>query len=199
MFMKNPITFLYHVLATFCGVGFLPKAPGTWGSLAGVGIYVLWEYFLYFYFNEISFFYTISLHCVLIALLFGLGWWSSFHILRTAKDFTQNSPSSIPKKAHRDPSFIVIDEVVGMMLTLVMLKSVISYNTIPVHIYSIFLGFFLFRVFDIFKPFPIGKIDQRLSQKSDLMASFGIMIDDVLAAIMAGFVGIVTLTIFFNS
>ncbi len=70
-----------------------------------------------------------------------------------------------------DPGWIVIDEVAGQWLTLVLVSP-------DVILYSI--GFLLFRAFDIFKPWPIRTLERRTS------GGFGVMIDDVAAAIFAG-------------
>jgi len=66
-----------------------------------------------------------------------------------------------------DPSSIVIDEVSGQILT---------FCFVPINVWSLLVGFFLFRTFDIFKPWPINLADEKLKN------GFGIMIDDALAA-----------------
>ena len=86
------------------------------------------------------------------------------------------------KEDDKDPSFIVIDEVVGVMLTLIIMNAV-GWR-------DVLVGFVLFRIYDILKPFPIGWLDQKLSERGNALASFGIMIDDILAGIMAGIAGI---------
>ena len=68
-----------------------------------------------------------------------------------------------------DPSIVVIDEIVGMWITCAFL---------PLNIFSLSLGFFLFRVFDIFKPFPARQLES-------VRDGWGIMLDDVAAAIYA--------------
>ena len=70
-----------------------------------------------------------------------------------------------------DPSSIVIDEVAGQWLTL---------TVVPLDITYYVLGFVLFRIFDIFKPWPVSWADQKIK------GGWGIMLDDVLAAIYAG-------------
>ncbi len=70
----------------------------------------------------------------------------------------------------KDPSPVVIDEVMGMLIALTGIP-----RTIPVYI----LGFFLFRLFDIWKPFPIGLIDQRVQ------GGIGIVLDDLVAGLYA--------------
>lgn len=69
-----------------------------------------------------------------------------------------------------DFSGVVWDEIVGYWLTMLF---------VPVHPLSIILGFLLFRIFDIAKPFPIGWVEKRVQ------GGLGIMLDDVLAAIPA--------------
>jgi phosphatidylglycerophosphatase A len=68
----------------------------------------------------------------------------------------------------KDPSQVVIDEIVGYMAAMVCLP--FSWETA-------WLGFFIFRAMDIFKPYPIRKIDQ------NLVGGWGIVLDDVLAGI----------------
>tara|TARA_B110000438_G_C15476747_1_gene505537 strand:- start:24 stop:509 length:486 start_codon:yes stop_codon:yes gene_type:complete len=75
-----------------------------------------------------------------------------------------------------DPHEIVIDEVVGQMLALLAIP---IYETLyPTHIfYYCIYSFFLFRLFDIWKPFPVNYVDENLK------GALGIMLDDILAAI----------------
>jgi phosphatidylglycerophosphatase A len=135
-----------RILATWFGVGLLPKAPGTWGSLAALPL----GYAVIYWAN-------LELFCVLTAFSFIIGIWAS----------------SIASKeiGTTDPSEIVIDEVVGQSIVLI---------TIPPNIILYFFGFILFRFFDIIKPWPISWVDKQIK------GGFGIMIDDVLAAIFAG-------------
>jgi phosphatidylglycerophosphatase A len=70
----------------------------------------------------------------------------------------------------KDPGEIVVDEVVGMWITLALVPPSISLYVI---------GFALFRVFDIFKPWPVNWADRQLP------GAFGVMVDDVLAGIYA--------------
>lgn len=145
------LRFSYWV-ATVFGAGYLKPAPGTWGTIPGVLIYLFYP----------SYFFT--------ALLFFVGWWGSYIILNASKE------------DDKDPSFIVIDEVVGIMLTLLIMNAV-GWR-------DVLVGFVLFRIYDIIKPFPIGWLDQKLSERGNALASFGIMIDDILAGVMAGIAGI---------
>ncbi len=68
----------------------------------------------------------------------------------------------------KDPGVIVIDEIIGMLITLI---------NAPNNILVWILGFFIFRFFDILKPFPIGVIDRRIN------GGIGIVMDDVLAGV----------------
>lgn len=91
---------------------------------------------------------------------------------------------------NRDPSYIVIDEACGIFLGAWILKSFGYLN-----ISQLFLNFALFRIFDILKPFPISQIERYL-KKSENTAAFGIMFDDILAAIFATTIQIFILKLF---
>lgn len=133
-------------IASAGGAGWLPKAPGTWGSLVGL----------------LSFGFLPWYTMVAISLF---GWWCTHNILSVEED--------------RDPQAIVIDEVSGMWLALwVCGRPLMGWDV---------LGIFLaFRVLDIIKPFPIGYIDRRLAL-SARWAPLGVMLDDWLAGLIAGF------------
>ena len=137
-----------RILATWFGLGLLPKAPGTWGSLAALPIgyaVIAWT--------------NLELFCILTALLFIIGIWAS--------SIASNEIGTT------DPSEIVIDEVVGQWIVLII---------IPHNIILYFFGFILFRFFDIVKPWPISWADKQIK------GGWGIMIDDVLAAIFAAII-----------
>ncbi len=166
-------------VATAAGLGYLPKAPGTWGSLAGVGLTLLisvtwvhvWNSGLGRFFaftGDISgplmfigkFVFDsrvlpLAFAAILIAIL---GVWASS---RAAKF------SSL-----KDPQFVVIDEVSGQLLTYVVALAPLNWK-------YLLLGFILFRVFDIWKPFPAR-------QAESLPGGWGIMADDWIAGIYAG-------------
>ena len=130
-------------LATFFGVGLIPFAPGTFGSLAAIPF--AWVII------------SITNHHILLIVnifLFILGVY--------AASIYSN------KLKLKDPSSIVIDEVVGICLVL---------SFIPKNIYLFVLAFIIFRFFDIFKPWPIYIADKKIH------GGFGIMIDDIIAAI----------------
>jgi phosphatidylglycerophosphatase A len=133
--------FFYHLIATAFGSGYAPLAPGTAGSLLTV-------FLIYFIFPP-SWILLIS-----ILLLFFLGVYTS---------------GKLEIIHGEDPSLVVVDEVVGMAISLLFL---------PRNWLLFLSAFLLFRLFDIVKPAPINA-----SQK--LRAGWGIMIDDVLAGIYA--------------
>ena len=127
-----------RVITTCFYLGKLPFAPGSWGSL---GTMVLWLFLPVDY----------LIHSIVILLLFIVG---VYYSKKVAEEL----------KVH-DPSEIVIDEAVGMGISLFMLPhSFILY----------FIAFCLFRVFDIFKPSFIFQVQS-------LPGGWGIMLDDVLA------------------
>ena len=129
-------------LATALGAGYAPFAPGTFGSAAGL---VLWWLIPA----------STSAQLLTIVVVFALGSWSGSVAERHFKS--------------TDPSQVVLDEVLGMLITLFM-------N--PVGWIGAALGFLLFRVADIIKPFPANKLEA-------LHGGVGIMADDAMAAVYA--------------
>lgn len=151
--------------ATACGLGYIPVAPGTFGSLVGLALYALFA--RRFMIEGIhspgagSFFAIGRIYplvpCI-VAIVIGLGgvWASS----RTAE-----------YSGTKDPQFVVIDEVSGQFLAYTLALSVLNWK-------YLLLGLILFRVFDIWKPFPAR-------QAESLPGGWGIMADDWVAAIYA--------------
>jgi len=131
-------------LATGLYVGKIAKAPGTWGSLAA---FIPW-----FFMRGLP----LPHYALILVVVFILG----FFISGSAEKIL-DSP---------DAGCIVIDEILGMFITLTLA---------PNHPAAWGLGFILFRVFDIFKPFPVSWFD------SHIHGGFGIMMDDVIAGIYA--------------
>jgi len=143
---------MWQFAATFFYTGKLPFAPGSWGSLAAL---ILWIFLPPFY----------AIQLMIILILFCVGVISSKKMADSMND--------------HDPSEVVIDEATGMGIALFMLP-----HNIPV--YS--MAFILFRVFDIFKPSFIYRIQ-------NLQGGWGIMLDDVLAGIFVWLIcqGILTI------
>lgn len=131
-------------IATFGYCGYFPFAPGTVGSAAGLLVYLI-------------VYYTQSplVEVGLIVGLFAAGVWAG----TTAERYFGGI----------DPGPIVIDEVVGMLITLAF---------IPVGLSGAIAGFVLFRIFDIIKPYPAGRLEA-------LHGGLGVMADDAMAAIYA--------------
>ena len=131
-------------LATAGYSGYFPIAPGTVGSAVGLLVYLLvW--------------WTASpvVETALILGLFAAGVWAGTVAERYFGGI--------------DPGPVVLDEVVGMLITLAF---------IPVGVSGAIAGFVLFRVFDVIKPFPAGRLEK-------LHGGFGVMADDAMAAIYA--------------
>ena len=151
-----------RAVATFFGVGLMRPAPGTWGSLAALpaawGLHLLGGPWLL---------------VTATAVVFGLGWWATVQ---------ETAGSDDP-----DPSEIVIDEVAGMWVALWPVS--IGAEMQGVAVERLWPGwvaaFVLFRLFDIWKPGPVGRADRRHDP-------LGVMLDDVIAGFFAA-LGVVAL------
>lgn len=136
------------LLATWFGSGYLPRLPGTWGSLAALP--VAWP--IHHYWGSIG-----LAAAALVVFAAGI-WAANVYMLRS-------------DGAH-DPGPIVVDEVAGQWLTL------LAAGGPDLLLYA--AGFMLFRIFDILKPWPCSLVDRKV------VGGFGVMLDDVLAAVYAG-------------
>lgn len=144
-----------RLVATVGGVGYLRPAPGTWGSLVALPV-------------------AAALHLiggpwlVMIAIIamFFEGLWATTQVTRWQDD--------------HDPSYVVIDEVVGQWIALLPLSFGAAH--VGVSIFALWPGwiaaFVLFRLFDILKPGPVGWADRRQTPTS-------VMLDDVIAGALA--------------
>jgi phosphatidylglycerophosphatase A len=140
-------------LATAGGAGYAPVAPGTFGSAIGVALYLPLSVL-----NPLLFALTVT------AMLF-LGIWAADEAERIFE--------------RKDDGRIVIDEVVGQLIALAPLLVFAR----PAAIRSLPLlgaGFLLFRLFDIWKPGPVGWAERRFA------GGAGVMLDDVVAGALAG-------------
>ncbi|MBT3589494.1 MAG: phosphatidylglycerophosphatase A [Candidatus Marinimicrobia bacterium] len=135
------------LFSTVFNVGTLPKAPGTWGSLAAL---IGWFIFMQWGTQEVF--------LILTGFIFFGGVISSEIVSKTLKA--------------KDPSVVVIDEWVGQWIALWF---------VPVTLCWGLLAFFLFRLFDIFKPGPIKSMES-------LPSGLGIMMDDVVAGLFSLFI-----------
>ncbi|GAB3484001.1 phosphatidylglycerophosphatase A family protein [Marinomonas epiphytica] len=137
---RNPI----HFLAFGLGSGAAPKAPGTFGTLAAVPLYLLMTGL-----SDTHYFIMLCVTGLVGIYLCG----------KTSQDLGVH-----------DHSGIVWDEFVGYWITMWMA---------PVGWFYIILGFVLFRLFDILKPWPISWADKQVH------GGLGIMLDDIIAGIMS--------------
>jgi phosphatidylglycerophosphatase A len=169
------------IFTTFFGVGTIKKAPGTFGSMAGVFFWLLVNKLL-----NIN--YASGLHRA--------NWfWLAFLLVITiyAFDAIKKYGSQVKEIDHKS---IVIDEVVGVIIALQIAIQAIHFNVATSYIVQFFiailLSFCLFRFFDITKPSLIGWCDKNLKN------SFGVMLDDILAGFLAGIVSYVFIIIFYK-
>lgn len=133
---------LARILASFFYVGFVPIIPGTFGSLAAFALY-----FPLLYVNRWP------VYAGVVIVVSAIGIWATG---RAEKD------SGIT-----DPSFAVIDEVAGQLITLFLL---------PFSWVNVAVGFVLFRILDIIKPFPARSAES-------LHGGWGIMMDDIISGV----------------
>lgn len=170
--------YLALALATW-GVGYMPVAPGTFGSAIGVGLYLLlrsattWIVYLvvpnYHLTYESVESFRVALMLVAIICVTAAGIWAA---TRAEKLFER-----------KDPGRVIVDEIAGQLITFLFIPLAVSLKW-----WMILLGFLLFRLFDIWKPYPIRRLEA-------LESGLGIMADDVLAGIYAA----VTLTLLLTS
>ncbi len=166
----SPSGFADHFSIAFStfGVGYLPVAPGTWGSAVAIGIYLLVRWASLqatqcagqcFGWNKDTAGAWLEFVLLLALLLFILlGIWAAG---RAAKLF-----------ADKDPGKVVVDELMGQFLVFFFVPLTISW-------WMILAGFLLFRLFDIWKPYPIDSLQ-------DLPGGLGVCADDILAGVYAG-------------
>ena len=170
----------YFALAiATCGVGYFPIAPGTVGSLVGAGLYVsLWSWiygvfelralrrglnFLNVFTPQIAFMFVV----ILVVTMLGI--WAASRTERVLQK--------------KDPSIVVIDEVAGQMIAL------LSWPFLSHSGWTVLTAVVLFRVFDIWKPYPIRRLER-------LESGLGIMADDVLAGVYALIVNSVVISLY---
>jgi phosphatidylglycerophosphatase A len=131
-------------IASFGYVGYFPIAPGTAGSLAALALFAF-----------IKWIDVTAIELAAIVAVFAIGVWAA-----------HGTEIALGRK---DPGIVVIDEVLGMLITLAVL---------PLSLPGIALGFLLFRVLDVVKPYPAAQLEH-------LHGGLGIMADDAVAGIYA--------------
>tara|TARA_Y200000002_G_scaffold12906_1_gene10529 strand:- start:1 stop:501 length:501 start_codon:yes stop_codon:yes gene_type:complete len=147
-----------HLFATLFGIGLLPIAPGTWGSLLGLIMFLYAGVYL-----SISqeLFYFLLLCIISLSLIV---------CYFATKDLDKNE---------NDQKSIVIDELAGVWLAFTPVAGIIMMKEFL--IYS-FLAFIFFRIFDIWKPYPINIVDREIKNY------FGVVLDDLIAGIYAAII-----------
>lgn len=143
--MKQKIIVL---LATFFGSGKLPKSPGTWGTLATIPLWYLMASQLH-----VITYMIVTLFLCVAAIL----------VSQAYENMTNT----------HDSKEIVIDEVVGFLITMTWL---------PMTWQSLVAGFVLFRIIDITKPPPIRQLDQKIK------GGVGVVIDDIAAGLVCNII-----------
>ena len=152
---SNPSLFL----VTGFGIGLIPIASGTFGSILGMLLFLALAH--------------LYLPILWLSLIITILYIVSYLAVQSALKIIQRP----------DPGEIVIDEVLGMMVVMMM---------IPPDPKWAFLAFILFRLFDIFKPWPINQVDSKLKN------ALGVILDDFLAALYAGIVIVGIRLLLFN-
>lgn len=132
-------------IATTFGVGYAPFAPGTFGSAAGL---LLWAMLPA----------SVGAQLAAVIAVFVAGTW--------AAELTER------RMGATDPGIVVVDEVLGMVVTLAL---------VPVGWPGAIVGFVLFRAFDVIKPYPANRLER-------LHGGFGIMLDDAMAGVYSNLV-----------
>ena len=128
-----------YFIATWCGSGRFPKAPGTVGSLCSLPL----AWILATYGGTIGILLGAS-------IVFIIGWWATYIVLQD-------------KSNGEDPGFVVIDETVGQVLSFVFIAH------LPINIWLYILGFAFFRFFDILKPWPVSHYDKNVHSAYGVM------------------------------
>jgi phosphatidylglycerophosphatase A len=151
-----------------CGVGLIPLAPGTWGSAVGVLVYlavgraaqVSFDYAVRYWLDLSPQTFPVFLTTALLLVIFVVSIVGTRAATRAEKLFGK-----------KDPGAVVVDEVAGQM---------VAYLFAPwgTGWWAIVAGFVAFRVFDIWKPYPVRRLE-------GLGGGLGIMADDLLAGFYA--------------
>ena len=153
---RGPGDYVALAIATV-GVGFIPLAPGTWGSLVGVGIYLLVR-FLFLESGQIPFL-ILQFGVILVVTFAGI--WAASQTERIT--------------GRKDPGKVVVDEVAGQLISLLPVALAPFWSSWKLWV---IVSFILFRLFDIVKPYPARRMER-------LHGGMGIMCDDLVAGVYA--------------
>lgn len=151
-----------RLLASCFGLGRLPVAPGTWGSLPPTLVFALMC--------------LLSTSAVIVSIVMAvLALAGSVLCIKFA-------PASITATGKTDPREVVADELAGQAVTLLVIPFLVVGTASTSQIWGIaVLGFLLFRFFDIVKPWPIRKLEK-------LPQGWGVLADDLMAGLYAAIV-----------
>ena len=144
-----------ELLTTCFGLGKLPVAPGTWGSLPPVVLYMV-----------LGFLYPAANVPAMVFLLVTFSWICIHY-----------APVVVAATGKKDPGMVVADEVAGQAITMGVI-ALLSPDNIC---YTAVLGFVLFRLFDITKPWPCKRLEK-------LPGGAGILADDLMAGVYGAIV-----------
>jgi phosphatidylglycerophosphatase A len=179
---RSASDYLALALAT-CGVGYLPLAPGTWGSMVGVVLYLLLRVASMRFINAwysgdavnrplVESLYT-TLSLAVIICLTAAGVWAATRAEKLL--------------GRKDPGAVVVDEVAGQLIAFLFIPLSLTLKW-----WLVLAGFLLFRLFDIWKPYPVRRLEA-------LESGLGIMADDVLAGVYAAVCVLLLTTIYLLS
>ncbi len=155
---------------TWFGLGEMKKAPGTFGTLGGIPIFIFLNYIRQFFSNSMMY---NSFYFVFLMTFFAFAVYIS--------DICERE---IYKR--KDPQEVVIDEVLGFLTTLFLINPV----GLKQNIIAILLGFVIFRILDITKVGPIDK-SQAIGN------GIGVVLDDFLAGMIGNFIMVSIWTVMF--
>ena len=172
---RSPKDYLALAIAT-CGVGYLPLAPGTWGSLVAVAFYLLLHGQWFPHADIRPAFYVRSFLLIQFAVILTvilLGTWAASRTERVLQI--------------KDPGKVVVDEVAGQLIALMAVPAGMWFTGDAM---TVVAAFILFRLFDIVKPYPARKLE-------GLHGGLGIMADDLVAGLYA-FLGVMLIRVLIN-
>ena len=177
---RTPLDYLALAIAT-CGIGFIPVAPGTWGSALGVILYLLlratfiWGFVVRTHlgghdvnYQQVEILRTTLMLGIVIGITLA-GIWAATHAEKLL--------------GRKDPRVVVVDEVAGQFIAFLFVPLEMKLNW-----WVIIAGFLLFRLFDIWKPYPIRRLEA-------LRSGLGVMADDLLAGAYAAATLLLLLTL----
>ena len=149
---------MIRLIGTLFYFGLFPFAPGTVGSILAIIIGII-------LFKLIGIIYF----CICIFFIFFIGWWVCIKIILKTKN--------------KDPSEIIIDELVGQWIALlpVFWFAEKNFESTNIPIFELFLALILFRIFDIIKIGPVKWAD-------NLTSGLGVMLDDLFAGILSAII-----------